>query len=73
LSGQWGPLYITIKRDATLAGQGNEIIMATLSGQIAPDVGAQLITALSNQGKLIEFQEMVERLARIEKQLESRE
>ena len=65
-------LPVNIKIDTTLAGQGNEIIRATMGGQIAPDIGSQLITALSNQGKLIELQEMVERLARIEKQLESR-
>ena len=56
----------------SLAGQGNEIIRATMSGQIPPDIGSQLITALSNQGKLIELQEMQERLQRIEKQLEQR-
>ena len=57
----------------TLPEQGNEIIKATMGGEIPPDLGSQLITALSNQGKLVDFQEMVERLARIEKQLESRE
>jgi len=57
----------------TLPEQGNEIIKATMGGEIPPDIGSQLITALSNQGKLVDFQEMVERLARIEKQLESRE
>ena len=57
----------------TLSEQGNEIIKATIGGEIPPDIGSQLITALSNQGKLVDFQEMVERLARIEKQLESRE
>ena len=65
-------LPVNIKIDATLAGQGNEVIMATMSGQIPPDIGVQLITALSNQGKLVEFQELTERLSRIEKQLEAR-
>jgi hypothetical protein len=54
----------------SLAGQGQEVIRATMTGKIAPDIGAQLITALSNQGKLIEFQELADRLARIEKILE---
>ena len=53
-----------------LAAQGNEIIKATLSGAVPPDIGAQLITALSNQGKLVELQELAERLSRIEKKLE---
>ena len=54
----------------SLAGQGQEVIRATMTGKIAPDIGAQLITALSNQGKLVEFQELADRLARIEKILE---
>jgi hypothetical protein len=53
----------------SLAEQGGEIIRATMTGQIAPDTGSQLITALSNQGKLIELQELIERLDKIEKQL----
>ena len=64
---------INLPVNGTLAEQGGEIIKATMSGQIPPDMGSQLITALSNQGKLIELQELTERLQRIEKQLESRE
>jgi hypothetical protein len=44
-----------------------------MTGKIPPDIGAQLITALSNQGKLVEFQELADRLARIEKQLQDRQ
>jgi hypothetical protein len=54
----------------SLAGQGQEVIRATMTGKIPPDIGSQLITALSNQGKLVEFQELADRLARIEKILE---
>ena len=64
---------INLPVNGTLAEQGGEIIKATMSGQIPPDIGSQLIIALSNQGKLIELQELTERLQRIEKQLESRE
>ncbi len=66
-------LPISLPVVESLAGQGNEIIRATMQGQIPPDIGSQLITALSNQGKLIELQEMQERLQRIEKQLELRQ
>ncbi|WP_411728362.1 hypothetical protein [Methyloglobulus sp.] len=38
-----------------------------------PDIGRQLITALSNQGKLVDMQELVDRLKRVEKQLEAKE
>jgi hypothetical protein len=64
---------INLPVNGTLAEQGGEIIRATMAGQIPPDIGAQLITALSNQGKLIEWQELTERLSRIEKQLGARQ
>jgi len=66
-------LPISLPVNGSLAEQGGEIIRATMSGQIAPDIGSQLITALANQGKLVELQELTERLQSIEKQLESRE
>lgn len=58
---------INIAPDGSLAEQGSEIINATLSGAIAPDIGAQLITALSNQGKLIELHELTQRIELLEK------
>ena len=61
-------MNITLPINGTLAEQGNEIIKATLSGHIPPDVGAQLITALANQGKLIELQELTERIEILEEQ-----
>ena len=62
-------MAINLPVNGTLAEQGGEIIRATLSGHIPPDIGAQLVTALSNQGKLVELQELTQRLDRIEKQL----
>lgn len=66
-------LPVNISTDGTLVDQGNAVIQSTLSGQIPPDIGAQLITALSNQGKLIDLEELSERLKRIEQQLKLRE
>ncbi|NOS75552.1 MAG: hypothetical protein HOP36_13690 [Methyloglobulus sp.] len=66
-------LPVNIPTDGTLVDQGNAVIQATLSGQIPPDIGAQLITALSNQGKLVDLEEMADRLKRIEQQLKLRE
>lgn len=65
-------LPIHIPTDGTLVDQGHAVIQATLSGQIPPDIGAQMITALSNQGKLVDLEELSDRLKRIEKQLEGR-
>jgi hypothetical protein len=63
---------ISLPVNGSLADQGAEIIRATLAGQIPPDIGSQLITALAAQSKIIEMQEMAERLERIEQQLEQR-
>ena len=61
-------LAINLPINGNLAEQGNEIIRATLSGNIPPDIGAQLITALASQGKLIELQELTERIEILEEQ-----
>lgn len=63
---------ITLPVSDSLAEQGNAIIEATMTGRLAPDIGTALITALSNQIKIVEMQDMAERLQRIEKLLEVR-
>ena len=65
-------LPVSIAAEDNLSKQGQAVINATLSGRVPPDVGAVLITALSNQSKLVEMEEMNQRLARIEKQLDTR-
>jgi hypothetical protein len=50
----------------SLAEQGNEIIRATMSGKIPPDIGSQLITALANQAKIIEVDELTKRIEVLE-------
>jgi dihydrodipicolinate synthase/N-acetylneuraminate lyase len=62
-------MAIHLPVNGSLAEQGGEIIRATMTGQIPPDIGSQLITALANQGKLVELQELTKRLDKIEKQL----
>jgi hypothetical protein len=63
-------MVISLPVKSTLVEQGEEVIRGTMAGEIPPDVGAGLITALANQGKLVEVQELAERLSRIEKKLE---
>jgi hypothetical protein len=64
---------ISVLVDGGLVEQGSEVIKATLAGEIPPDVGSQLITALANQGKLIDLEEVTDRLKRIETQLKARQ
>jgi hypothetical protein len=65
-------IALPVPEGAGLSEQGAAVVTAALSGQIPPDIGAQLITALAAQSKIIEMQEMAERLERIEQQLEQR-
>ena len=64
---------VNIPIGVTLPETGGNVVDATLNGSIAPDIGSMLIRALAEQGKLIELQELTERLQRIENQLESRQ
>ena len=51
-----------------LAQQGAAIIDAALSGQLTPDVLRDLLSALANQARLIEFTEIEARLQALEGQ-----
>ena len=75
-------LYPAIKSQAmpvnipvgeTLPETGNNIVTETMTGNVPPDIGASLITALSNQAKLVELTEVSQRLERIEQQLGARQ
>jgi Family of unknown function (DUF5681) len=59
-------LPITLAIDGGLVEQGNEIIKATMNGQIPPDIGSQLITALAHQSKIIEIEELTKRIEALE-------
>jgi hypothetical protein len=61
---------ISLPVNGTLAEQGGEIIKATMAGQIPPDIGSQLITALANQSKIIEIEELTKRIEVLENQNE---
>jgi hypothetical protein len=65
-------LPVNVAIGETLPETGGNVVFATLNGSIPPDIGSMLIRALSEQGKLIELQEMADRLQRLEKLLESR-
>jgi len=59
-------MSISLPISDSLPEMGSAIIKATLSGVVAPDIGSQLITALSSQGKLVELQELTKRLEALE-------
>ncbi|MGZ8237133.1 MAG: DUF5681 domain-containing protein [Methylobacter sp.] len=57
---------ISLPVNGSLTEQGGEIIRATMAGQIPPDIGSQLITALAAQSKIIEIDELTQRIAALE-------
>ena len=59
-------LPISLPEKNTLAEQGCAIIKATISGQIPPDIGSQLITALASQSKIVEIDDVFKRLEVLE-------
>jgi hypothetical protein len=59
-------LPISLVYQESLALQGNQIIKATMDGQIAPDIGSQLIAALSNQAKIVEVDDLLRRIEALE-------
>ena len=61
------PVRVTTA-SSDLASQGAAIIDAALSGKLTPDVLRDLLSALADQARLIEFTEIEERLQRLEGQ-----
>lgn len=63
-------IELPIADGAGLTEQGATVIRAALSGHIPPDIGSQLITALSNQAKIIEIDELTKRVEVLENERE---
>jgi hypothetical protein len=61
-------LPIALPVNGSFSEQGSEIIRATMAGQIPPDIGSQLITALANQSKIVEIDELTKRIEILENQ-----
>ena len=59
------PIFLPV--NGSLAEQGGEIIKATMSGQMPPDIGSQLITALTHQAKIVEIDDVIKRLEVLER------
>lgn len=57
---------VNIITSGTLAEQGQAIITSTLNGSIPPDVSQMLLNGLTNQAKLIETTELIERIETLE-------
>lgn len=50
----------------TLSEQGNTIIEAMGKGEVSPDVAQAMLSSLANQARIIEFDELEQRIALLE-------
>lgn len=53
--------------DDTLTAQGSAVLHAMLNGQIAADVGTAMLQGLQGQAKIIESEQLAERVAELER------
>lgn len=57
---------VSVPVAATLADQGNEIIRSTMTGTLTPDTCYQLLSSLASQTKIVEVDELIKRIERLE-------
>jgi hypothetical protein len=67
LKPQAAPVQIPV--GDTLPESGANVVNATLGGAIPPDVGAALIKALAEQGKLVESVDLAKRIEALEEKI----
>jgi hypothetical protein len=60
-------ITLPVPEGAGLAEQGAAVMRGALSGEISPDIGAQLITALAGYAKIVEIDELTKRIEALEK------
>lgn len=65
-------MSIDLPATGSLADKGNRIIKAMMSGQLAPDVGSQLLSALHTQASTVDFTETAVGLAALIERLEGK-
>jgi hypothetical protein len=59
-------IALPVPEGAGLAEQGAAVMKGALSGEISPDIGAQLITALAGYSKIVEVDELTKRIEALE-------
>ena len=60
------PVVVTMPDDAGLTDSGRAILRAVVGGDLAPDVGAQLLAAVGSLARIAEIDELERRLAALE-------
>lgn len=66
LKSQFAPVFLELPKTQTLADTAEAIIHAAANGDLAPDVAAQLVSAVGTLSRVIEVDELKDRLAALE-------
>lgn len=61
-------MAVQVQASHSITEQAQEIITATLQGDIPADVSSLMLNTLANQAKLIEQQELIQRIEALENQ-----
>ena len=69
LKGQAAPIHLEMPASGNLLDQAQRILQAATDGTIAPDIASQLMQALSTMAKVREIDELEQRLAALEQEL----
>ena len=61
------PVELPLLADAqTLSGKADAVLCAVASGELAPDIGAQLVNAIGTAARVVEISELLERIEALE-------
>lgn len=58
---------VAVPPDGGLADTGRAILQSVVNGELAPDLGAQLVTALGGMARVVETAELEQRITELEK------
>jgi len=66
MKAQSAPIQLKIPESESMADIANAFIKAAAAGQIAPDVASQLVSAVGTLARVVEIDELKERLVALE-------
>lgn len=71
LKAQAAPVTIDLPEAAGLAGTAKAVIASAASGELAPDIAAQMVAAVGQLARISEIDELLKRVERLEKVTDS--
>ncbi len=72
LKAQAAPVQVDFPKTESLAGLANAFIQAAAKGQLPPDVASQMVSAVGTLARIVEIDELKERLTALEAAVEKK-